>query len=59
MRVSSTTYGSRRDLEPTELAVPLMSLGAELRVCAPPNSASAEECDAPGANGVMRSGGWR
>jgi vancomycin aglycone glucosyltransferase len=60
MRVLLTTYGSRGDLEPTvELAVPLMALGAELLVCAPPDSAAAEGCDAPRGNGVMPTGGWR
>ena len=40
MRVSSSTYGSRGDVEPmVRLAVQLGSLGAEARVCAPPDFA--------------------
>ena len=33
--------------------------GREVRVCAPPDCAAAEECDAPVATGVMPTGGWR
>jgi vancomycin aglycone glucosyltransferase len=84
MRALWTTYGSRGDVQPlVGLAVQLGALGAELRVCAPPDfaelltgvgvpraaelvvaqfdtvAAAAEECDAPGANGVMPTGVWR
>ncbi|OUC94926.1 hypothetical protein [Streptosporangium minutum] len=38
MRVSLSTYGSRGDVEPlVGLAVRLRELGAEVRVCAPPD----------------------
>jgi vancomycin aglycone glucosyltransferase len=40
MRVLSSTYRSRGDAEPMEgLAVRLRTLGAEVRVCAPPDFA--------------------
>ena len=40
MRVLLSTYGSRGDVEPmVGLAVRLRALGAELRVCAPPDFA--------------------
>jgi vancomycin aglycone glucosyltransferase len=40
MRVLLSTYGSRGDVEPmVELAVQLGALGAEVRVCAPPDFA--------------------
>ena len=40
MRVLLSTYGSRGDVEPmVELAVRLRALGAEMRVCAPPDFA--------------------
>jgi vancomycin aglycone glucosyltransferase len=40
MRVVLSTYGSRGDVEPiTGLAVQLQALGAEARVCAPPDFA--------------------
>ena len=40
MRVSLSTYGSRGDVEPmVGLAVALQALGAEVRVCAPPDFA--------------------
>jgi vancomycin aglycone glucosyltransferase len=40
MRVSLSTYGSRGDVEPIAgLAVQLRALGAEVRVCAPPDFA--------------------
>src|SRR4051812_48122905 len=43
MRVLLSTYGSRGDLEPlVGLAVALQALGAEVRVCAPPDEAFAE-----------------
>jgi vancomycin aglycone glucosyltransferase len=48
MRVSSTTYGSRGDVEPmVGLAVPSRALGAGVRVCAPPDFAE------------LPAGGWR
>ncbi|MFE7032806.1 glycosyltransferase, partial [Streptomyces sp. NPDC057621] len=38
MRVLLTTWGSRGDVEPLAgLAVALRELGAEVRVCAPPD----------------------
>jgi len=38
MRVLLSTYGSRGDVEPmVALAVRLRELGAEVRVCAPPD----------------------
>jgi vancomycin aglycone glucosyltransferase len=56
MRALLSTYGSRGDVEPmVGLAVQLEALGAEARVCAPPEFAAAEEGDAP----VMPTGGWR
>ena len=40
MRVLLSTYGSRGDVEPmVGLAVRLRALGAEVRVCAPPDFA--------------------
>ena len=40
MRVLLSTYGSRGDVEPmVGLAVQLRALGAEVRVCAPPDFA--------------------
>ena len=40
MRVSWSAYGSRGDVEPmTGLALQLQALGAEVRVCAPPDFA--------------------
>ena len=40
MRVLLSTYGLRGDVEPTVgLAVRLRALGAEVRVCAPPDCA--------------------
>ena len=37
MRVSLSTYGGRGDEPLVELAVRLRALGAEVRVCAPPD----------------------
>jgi vancomycin aglycone glucosyltransferase len=43
MRVLLSTYGSRGDVEPmVGLAVRLRALGAEVRVCAPPDKDFAE-----------------
>ncbi|WP_367134196.1 MULTISPECIES: glycosyltransferase [Streptomyces] len=43
MRVLLSTYGSRGDVEPlVALAVQLRALGAEVRVCAPPDEAFAQ-----------------
>ena len=43
MRVLVTTYGSRGDVEPiVGLAVHLRALGAEVRMCAPPDEEFAE-----------------
>ncbi len=43
MRVLLSTYGSRGDVEPmVGLAVRLRALGAEVRVCAPPDKEFAE-----------------
>ena len=57
MRVLLSTYGSRGDVEPmVGLAVRLRALGAEVRVCAPPDCAAAEGCDALVATGVMPAG---
>ena len=40
MRLVLSTYGSRGDVEPMAgLAVRLRALGAEVRVCAPPDCA--------------------
>ena len=40
MRALLTTYGSRGNVQPlVGLAVQLRTLGAEVRVCAPPDSA--------------------
>ena len=60
MRALLSTYGSRGDVEPmVGLAVQLRALGAEVRVCAPPDCAAAEGCDALVATGVMPAGVWR
>jgi vancomycin aglycone glucosyltransferase len=75
MRVLFSTYGLRGDVEPmVGLAVQLRALGAEVRVCAPPDfaellarvgaqfdtvAAVAEGCDALVATGVMPAGVWR
>ncbi|MET7334707.1 glycosyltransferase [Nonomuraea sp. NPDC005650] len=43
MRVLLSTYGSRGDVEPmVALAVRLRELGAEVRMCAPPDEEFAE-----------------
>ncbi|MGW7345976.1 glycosyltransferase [Streptomyces sp. NPDC054854] len=49
MRVLLSTYGSRGDVEPlVGLAVRLRELGAEVRVCAPPDEDFAERLDGIG-----------
>jgi vancomycin aglycone glucosyltransferase len=56
MRVLSK-YDSRSGVEPLmALALPLRELGAEVRVCAPPDCAAAEGCDALAATGVVAAG---
>ena len=60
MRVLLSTYDSRGGVEPmVALAVRLRELGAEVRVCAPPDCAAAEGCDALVATGVVPTGVWR
>ena len=60
MRVLLSTYGSRGDVEPSVgLAAELRALGTQLWVCAPPDCAAAEGCDALVATGVVPAGGWR
>jgi vancomycin aglycone glucosyltransferase len=55
MRVLLSTYGSRGDVEPTVgLAVQLGALGAEVRVCAPPDFA-----ELLADVGVVSIGVWR
>ena len=54
MRVLLSTYGSRGDVEPmVGLAVRLRALGADGRVCAPPDCARLAEI------GVTPAGVWR
>ncbi|GAA2426365.1 hypothetical protein GCM10010405_06090 [Streptomyces macrosporus] len=49
MRVVLSTYGSRGDVEPlVALAVRLRELGAEVRVCAPPDEDFAQRLDGVG-----------
>ena len=55
-----STCGSRGDVEPmVELAVQMRALGAEVRVCGPPDCAAAEGCDALVATDVVPAGVWR
>jgi vancomycin aglycone glucosyltransferase len=57
MRVVLSTYGSRGDVEPiTGLAVQLQALGAEARVCAPPDCA---ELLTRGGMPLVSIGVWR
>ncbi len=70
MRVLLSTYGSRGDVEPmVGLAVRLRALGAEVRVCAPPDFAEllarvgaplvpVGQPVRPLVTGVMPTGGW-
>ena len=54
MRVLLLMYGARGDVEPmVGLALQLRALGAEVRVCAPPDCAAAEGCDALVATDAM------
>ena len=60
MRVVLSTYGSRGDVEPmVGLSVRLRALGTQVPVCAPPDCAAAEGCDALVATGVVPAGVWR
>ena len=60
MRMWLSAYGSRGGVEPVMgLAVRLRAPGTPVRVCAPPDCAAAEGCDAPVATGVMPNGVWR
>jgi hypothetical protein len=55
-----STYGSRGGADPVVgLTVRLRALDRPVRVCAPPDRAAAEGCDAPVVTGVMPTGGWR
>jgi vancomycin aglycone glucosyltransferase len=55
-----SVYGSRGGVESVVgLAVRLRVLGAQGRVCVPPDCAAAEGCDALIATGVVPVGGWR
>jgi vancomycin aglycone glucosyltransferase len=55
MRMLLSTYGSRGDVEPmVGLAVQLEALGAEVRVCAPPDFA-----ELLAGVGVVPIGVWR
>jgi vancomycin aglycone glucosyltransferase len=47
MRVLLSTYGSRADVRPLlGFAVELRALGMQVRVCAPPDCAAGEGCNA-------------
>ncbi len=60
MRVLLSTYGSRGDVEPlVGLAVQLRALGAEARVCAPPDEEFAELLTGVGVPLVPFSQPWR
>ena len=55
MRVLLSTYGSRGDVEPVvALAVQLRALGAEVRVCAPPDSQERPAGSSEGRQREMR-----
>ena len=49
----------RAPLRVVGLAVRLRALGAQVRVCAPPDCAAAEGCGALAATGVVPAGVWR
>jgi vancomycin aglycone glucosyltransferase len=60
MRVVLSTYGSRGDVEPmVALAVQLRALGAEVRVCAPPDEEFAELLAGVGVRMVPFGRPWR
>ena len=60
MRVLLSTYGSRGDVEPlVGLAVQLRALGAEARVCAPPDEEFAELLTGVGVSLVPFGQPWR
>jgi len=60
MRVLLSTYGSRGGVEPVVgLVVRLRALGTQVGMCAPPDCAAAEGCDALVATGVVPAGVWR
>jgi len=57
MRVLLSTHGPRVDVEPMMgLAARRAALGAPAGVCAPPDCATAEECDVLVVTGVMPTG---
>jgi vancomycin aglycone glucosyltransferase len=60
MRVLSTTYGSRGNVEPMAGLAPRWRAPVAVALaCTPADCAAAEECDAPVATGVMPDGVWR
>lgn len=60
MRILLSTYGSRGDVEPmAALAVELRALGAEVRVCAPPDKEFAELLSRTGVPFVPFAKSWR
>jgi vancomycin aglycone glucosyltransferase len=64
MRALLSTYGSRGEVEPmVGLAVHLRALGAEVRVCAPPDKEFAERlagvCVPQVPTGLIAAGVWR
>ena len=55
-----SVYGSRGQVEPVVgLVVQLWAPGTQVRVCAPPDCAAAEGCNALVATGVVPAGLWR
>ncbi len=60
MRVLLSAYGPCGGVEPVVgLAVRLRLLGTQVRVCAPPDCAAAQGCDALVTTGVGPAGVWR
>ena len=60
MRVLLSTYGSRGDVEPlVALAVQLRALGADVRMCAPPDEDFTELLAREGVSPVMFDRPWR
>jgi UDP:flavonoid glycosyltransferase YjiC (YdhE family) len=60
MGVLLLACGSCGGVEPVVgLAVRLQALGTQVRVCAQPDCAAAEECAALVATGVVSAGVWR